>query len=171
PGNRRVLYTNTLTKPFATGLKVGYGVLPAPVRRAVLRAKGNHDFGTANFLQAILARALEDGVYQNHLQRLAQTYRRKCHTLAAALGEQFPHEIPEGGLYIWTQTPNGEPTGFRSRLFQRALRAGVLYVPGELCYAEDPSRPMPRHFLRLSFGAPTLAQIREGVQRLRLALR
>lgn len=169
--NQRVLYANTLTKPFATGLKVGYGILPPAVRTAVLRAKGNHDFGTASFTQAIMARALASGVYQTHLQRLAQTYRRKCQTLANALGADFPHGVPEGGLYIWTQTPCGEPTGFRSRLFRRALDAGVLYVPGELCYAPDATRPVPRQFLRLSFGAPTPRQIREGVRRLRSALR
>lgn len=168
-GNRRVLYTNTLTKPFATGLKVGYGVLPAAVRIAVLRAKGNHDFGTSSFVQAIVEQALSGGQYERHLRRLAQAYGRKCAVLSQALGERFPHQRPEGGLYIWTQTPDQQSTGFRSRLFRRALDAGVLYVPGELCFAGNRARSVPRHFMRLSFGAPTLAQIREGVRRLRTA--
>ena len=59
PGAReRVIYAGTYSKPFATGVRVGFGILPEPVYTAVLRIKGNHDFGTANLLQHLLARAL-----------------------------------------------------------------------------------------------------------------
>src|SRR5262249_8302054 len=77
PGNARVLYTNTLTKPFATGIKLGYGILPKAVMQAVLRSKSNHDFGTSNFLQTLLARAFADGVYDRHLPKIAAGYRAK----------------------------------------------------------------------------------------------
>ncbi len=164
---RRVAYTNTLTKPFATGLKIGYGILPGPLRQAVLRSKGNQDFGSANFLQAILARALAQGMYQRHLPVIAGGYRRKRDVMVAALGNHFSYEVPTGGLYVWVGLPGGTATGVKSRLFRDALAAGLLYVPGEMCYAADPTRPTPRNFIRLSFGAPPAAQIRRGVHLLR----
>ena len=34
-----------------------------------------------------------------------------------------------------------------------ALKNDVLYVPGELCYADDPSRAKPDHEMRISFGS------------------
>ena len=55
----RVIYAGTYSKPFATGIRVGYGLLPPSLFQAVARVKGNHDFGTANLLQQILVSALE----------------------------------------------------------------------------------------------------------------
>lgn len=166
----RVVYVNTLTKPFATGLKVGYGVLPPLLRRSVLRSKGNHDFGTANFLQVILARALATGLYQRHLPVIAAAYRHKRDVMVQALRTYFPASTrftePEGGLYVWAELQPPRPTGPRSALFRRALAAGVFYVPGELCYCADPTRPVPVNALRLSFGAATAAEIKKGIRRL-----
>ncbi|MGN6641767.1 MAG: PLP-dependent aminotransferase family protein [Verrucomicrobiota bacterium] len=45
-GLERVIYAGTYSKPFATGTRVGFGILPEPVFTSVLRIKGNHDFGT-----------------------------------------------------------------------------------------------------------------------------
>ena len=66
--------------------------------------------------------------------------------------------------------PQGVPTGVRSRLFQSALCRNVLYVPGALCYAGDPTRCKPNHELRLSFGGASEANIRSGIARLGAAL-
>ncbi|MCX7886089.1 MAG: PLP-dependent aminotransferase family protein [Verrucomicrobiae bacterium] len=172
---RRVLYAGTLTKPFATGMRVGYGVLPAPLRQHVLRAKGNHDFGTSNFLQVVLARALASGLYDRHLPVLARAYRRKRDVMLEALKRNFPatarYQPPRGGLYVWVELAPACCTGVRSRLFQRALDAGVLYVPGEMCYAADPTRLVPRNAMRLSFGAPSVGDIQRGVELLAAAIR
>ncbi|MGA2220505.1 MAG: PLP-dependent aminotransferase family protein [Verrucomicrobiia bacterium] len=204
--NERVIYTNTLTKPFATGFRIGYGILPPSLGRAVLRSKGNHDFGTSNFLQTILARALAEGVYDRHLPIIADGYRRKrdvmMEELERAFGcsgasakrrnsdamlticasqkrgytntEEGVHKAlfnkPHGGMYVWVELDPGVNTGVKSRLFKRALDAGVLYVPGEMCYCNDPSRPIPQNCMRLSFGAPTIQQIQKGIRLLANAL-
>jgi len=41
-----------------------------------------------------------------------------------------------------------------------------LYVPGELCYAEDSARPIPRNDMRISFGGASIKNIRTGIARL-----
>ena len=168
PRNERVVYANTLTKPFATGIKIGYGILPAALMRAVLNSKGNHDFGSSNFLQAILARALATGVYERHLAAVAAAYRLKRDAMIQALDRFLSTSIryhqPRGGLYIWLELDAGTRTGASSKLFRRALDAGVLYVPGEMCFCNDPTRPIPRNCIRLSFGAPGPKQIRQGIK-------
>jgi 2-aminoadipate transaminase len=169
----RVAYTNTLTKPFATGIKLGYGILPGQLLRAVSRLKGSHDFGSSNFLQTILARALAEGLYDQHLPKIAAAYRRKRDRMVAELQTQIPvarYEIPRGGLYIWVKLPATIRTGVNSRFFRRALAAGVLYVPGEMCYSRDAARPVPRNCLRLSFGAARATEIKKGVRLLADAL-
>ena len=53
---------------------------------------------------------------------------------------------------------------------QSALRAGVLYVPGQFCYLEGAGVPVPRNEARLSFGVAEPEQLREGIRRLARAV-
>jgi 2-aminoadipate transaminase len=167
---RRVIYAGTFSKPFATGVRVGFGLLPDGLRQAVLRVKANHDFGTSNLLQQLLRQALATGHYEHHLQALRPRYAAKARHMANALQRHLPHDVAwvpaDGGLYVWVTLPPSMPTGRTSAFFQHALAHNVLYVPGELCYACDPARPKPNHAMRLSFGGATPRAIRLGIQRL-----
>lgn len=171
----RVIYSGTYSKPFATGVRVGFGILPEPLFTTTLRIKGNHDFGTANFLQRIITRALQSGRYERHLDALRRRYAHKARLMHDAIAKHFPKEVecwePAGGLYFWARLPRKIQTGPKSKLFQSALENNVLYVPGELCYADDPTRAKPRHEMRLSFGGAPDAAITEGVARLAKAIK
>jgi len=166
----RVIYAGTFTKPFATGARVGYGILPEPLFTAVKRIKGNHDFGTANLLQQLFARALASGACERQVARLQTRYARKARVMKRAIEEHFPPAVewwePAGGLYFWARLPRNVSTGVKSKVFQTALKDDVLYVPGELCYADDPTRRKPNHEMRISFGSASEEDIREGIARL-----
>ena len=171
PGaTQRVIYAGTYSKPFATGVRVGFGILPEPVYTVVLRIKGNHDFGTANLLQHLLARALATKLYDRHVAKIRKNYARKARVMQLALAKHFPASVEiweaGGGLYFWARLPKGIATGVKSKVFQAALKADVLYVPGELCYADDPSRAKPDNEMRISFGSASDENIREGIKRL-----
>ena len=166
----RVIYAGTYSKPFATGVRVGFGRLPAGLLTAAARIKGNHDFGTTSLTQHLLAGALASGEYQRQLAPLRRRYAAKARVLAEALGRHFPANVawhePQGGLYVWARVPEPLRTGVGSRLFRQALDEGVLYVPGRLCYAEDPTRRAPDREMRISFGSATLREIAVGTARL-----
>ena len=166
----RVIYTGTYSKPFAPGARVGFGILPEPLFTAVQRIKGNHDFGTANLLQQLLARALASGLYDQHVARIKQRYTQKARVMKQALAEHFPANVEiwesDGGLYFWARLPEGISAGAKSKVFQTALKNDVLYVPGELCYADDPSRRKPDNEMRISFGSASEGNIRTGIARL-----
>jgi 2-aminoadipate transaminase len=166
----RVIYAGTFTKPFATGARVGYGVLPEPVFSAVKHIKGNHDFGTANLLQQLFVRALASGIYGRQVARLQKRYAHKARVMKRAIEKHFPPAVewwePEGGMYFWARLPRNVPTGVKSKVFQAALKNDVLYVPGEICYADDPARRKPNHEMRISFGNASEEEIREGIARL-----
>ncbi|HEX5399833.1 MAG TPA: PLP-dependent aminotransferase family protein, partial [Verrucomicrobiae bacterium] len=171
----RVIYAGTYSKPFATGARVGFGVLPEPVFTAVLRIKGNHDFGTANLLQQLLARALASGEYDRHVAKIRKRYGQKARVMKRAMAEHFPPDVEiwesGGGLYFWARLPKGISTGLNSKMFKAALKNDVLYVPGGICYAEDPTRRRPDCEMRISFGSASEADIREGIKRLGGVLR
>jgi 2-aminoadipate transaminase len=170
----RVIYAGTFTKPFATGARVGYGVLPEPVFTAVKHIKGNHDFGTANLLQQLFVRALASGIYERQVARLQKRYAHKARVMKLAIEKHFPPAVewwePEGGLYFWARLPLNVPTGMKSKVFSTALKNDVLYVPGEICYADDPTRRKPNHEMRISFGNASEEDIREGIRRLGVVL-
>jgi 2-aminoadipate transaminase len=171
PGaSERVIYTGTYSKPYAPGARVGFGILPEPLFTTVQRIKGNHDFGTANLLQQLLARALETGLYDKHVAKVQKNYARKARVMKLALAEHFPANVEiwesGGGLYFWARLPKGISAGVKSKVFQSALKNDVLYVPGELCYADDPSRAKPDNEMRISFGSANEENIRKGIARL-----
>lgn len=173
-GADRVLLTGTFSKPFATGLRAGFGILPEPLLTKALHVKSNHDFGTSNLIQNIMVRALDGGVYDRHVQSLQRRYRRKAAWMTAAMRQSFPDTVrwqePTGGLYVWAAVPRKVRTGLKSALFQHALDHQVLYVPGRLCYANDPHRRAPDHEMRLSFGNASKQDIETGIARLGAAL-
>lgn len=170
-----VIYTGTYSKPFAPGTRIGFGILPEAVFKIVERIKGNHDFGTANLLQQLLARALETGLYDEHVAKVERGYGQKAAVMKRALTEHFPKNVEiwesGGGLYFWARLPKGISAGVKSKIFQTALKNDVLYVPGELCYADDPSRRKPDNEMRISFGSASEKNIREGIKRLGVVLR
>lgn len=87
-----------------------------------------------------------------------------------ALETHFPERAtwwtPQGGLYFWAQLPRSVKSSQNSKLFQSALKHGVLYVPGVLCYANDPTRRKPDHEMRLSFGGACEEKLQAGIARL-----
>lgn len=163
-----VLYAGTLTKPFATGLKIGYGITFSRIwREGVERIKGHQDFGSAEFAQAILREVMVSGDYKRHLEAVRPFYGGKAALLGEILGRGglrergWRWESPEGGLLLWLRGPGGLDTSFDGPLWREAMEASVLYVPGDLCFAEG----APRHFVRLSFGALPSARIEEAALR------
>jgi 2-aminoadipate transaminase len=170
--NSHVILAMTFSKPWAPGLKTGYGFLPRELIGPLDRLKGNHDFGSNNFTQHLLHRLLVSGAYDRHVQQLCQVYCAKRDTLLGALAEEFRDwpEVcwthPDGGLYVWLRFPPGVDTGPDSRLMKAALAEGVLYVPGQFCYVNGENGPIPTNEARLSFGVAPPEQMREAVRRL-----
>ena len=123
----------------------------------------------------MIATVLEEGLYENHVYDLCVSYRIKRDSMLKAADEYFSdisgvHWIhPHGGLYVWMTLPDGVETGFESELFSHAVKkAGVMYVPGELCY---PGETQNRNHMRLSFGVEPPQNIELGMQRLSQAVR
>ena len=73
------------------------------------------------------------------------------------------------GAKVYLTLPESIDTGSRSALFQEACREGVLYVPGEHCFAQE-GAPRRRCAMRLSFGVQGPQRIRMGVEALARAI-
>jgi 2-aminoadipate transaminase len=162
------LYLSTLTKPFASGLKVGYGTSSDPELLAkMLHVKGHHDFGTANYNQAILEEILAVDGLDAQLAVIRPGYAKKMRALHGALVEAglpqlgWKWTVPTGGLYLWLEAPVALDAGMESAFCHACVAAGVLYVPGDLCFGDD----APKNFIRLSFGVLDESDLREAGRR------
>ena len=172
----RVIYTGTYSKPFATGARVGFGVLPEPVF-----TDGSAHQGQSRFRHCELGATTSRPrigirrIYNRHVAKIQKRYGKKARVMKQAMAKHFPPDVEiwesGGGLYFWARLPKNVPTGLKSKVFQTALRNDVLYVPGGICYADDPSRRKPGHEMRISFGSASEADIREGIKRLGKVLR
>lgn len=149
------LYLGTLTKPFASGLRVGYGhATDAAWFDRLCWLKGHADFGTANFNQALFESVIASGALDAHLARVRPVYGRKMRRLDAALRTAglpdlgWSWTVPAGGLTFWLRGPAGLDDSDNGPLWRAALDEGVLYVPGGLSLAERRGHAT----VRLSFG-------------------
>jgi 2-aminoadipate transaminase len=137
--------------------------------------KGNVDFGSPNFNQHLIATVLQLGLYEPHIQRIRDAYRRKLEAMLEAARQYLaPLEgvrwwRPSGGLYVWLTVAEHIDTSMSGDLFKAAMREGVMYVPGEYCFPRR-GEPLRRNTMRLSFGVQSCEKIREGVEKLAKAI-
>jgi DNA-binding transcriptional MocR family regulator len=97
------------------------------------------------------------------MERMRREYRRRRDILLQALRGHCPPGVtwthPQGGFSMLVTLPRGLDT---QSLLPEAARAGVLYTPGALFYADGGGRNQ----LRLSFSEVPAEYIETGVQRL-----
>ena len=171
-----VIMIGSFSKSFSPGLRVGWGLFPSDLLKPVLSQKGHINFGSPHFSQTLMAKVLETGQFDRHLQTLQAAYREKLLAFDSAAEEHLrplpgvTWNRPTGGLYVWLELPEGIEAGTESPLFAQAVKEGVLYVPGELCYP-GPVAETPKNCLRLSFGVPPAPMIQEGIAALGRALK
>jgi 2-aminoadipate transaminase len=177
PDNQFTIITQTFSKPFAPGIKLGYTAMPADLLEHVLRQKGSHDFGSSNLCQEIALEAMRSGAYADHLEVLKSEYRRKRDATLAALAANLKETAdlhwthPPGGIYVWLTLPAHVDTSRQGPLFDRCVRYGVLYVPGMYSFHPDQRGRTPGHHMRLCFGQVTMEEIGPGIERLAGAIR
>lgn len=163
------LYAATLTKPFSTGGKVGYAFCTDEVwLEQLLAIKGPHDFGSANYNQALFEEILGAGGFETHVPKVRRGYKAKMLALHSALEAEglrqlgWQWEEPTGGMYLWLRAPADLDTGMEGKFCAACVEAGVLYVPGDMCFGDHPAR----NFIRASFGVLSTDQLREVAKRL-----
>ncbi|WP_321894900.1 aminotransferase-like domain-containing protein [Paraburkholderia heleia] len=160
-----IVHFSSLSKVVAPGLRVGWTIAPAEITRRCVIAKQTVDLCSTPWSQAIAAHYLEAGSLERHLPHITQAYRRKCAALCDGLREQFGGEIafhqPAGGMFVWARIPGVSIDA----LLPNAIANQVIFVPGKAFFADEPDTAS----LRLSFAAPNVDEIREGVARLKRA--
>jgi DNA-binding transcriptional MocR family regulator len=158
-----VLYLSSLSKTVAPALRIGWLVGPAPVLQRAAIAKQTMDLCTSPLAQLAAAHYLASGRYPAAVAAACTRYAERMaamhDTIVATLGDRLRLVPARGGLFLWA-TWDG-PVAPQA-LFEAAVEEGVLFVPGAAFHPEGGTVQA----LRLSFAAPEVPQIHQGVQRL-----
>jgi GntR family transcriptional regulator/MocR family aminotransferase len=160
----RVIYSGTLSKSLAPGLRLGWLVLPTPLVRPIATSRILVDRATSAPLQATFAEFLTSGDLDRHLRRMRREYRQRRDVLIAALERWLPDARPSGiaaGLHVMVTLP---PRVDEVELTERAAAAGVRVYPLKPYRIAKPGAAAPA--ILLGYANLTPALIEQGVQEL-----
>ena len=144
-GDGRVIYLNTFAKTLAPSLRVSYMVLPMPLLERWRREFWFYASTVPVFEQAALARFMEGGHFERHLNRARTRYRARREALLAAardtgLTRSGAFSGGDCGLHLllwmdrrWTE----------EELTARAAEAGVGVTPLSACDLTPPPPDRP----------------------------
>lgn len=81
----RVIYMNTFSKTLAASIRISYMVLPGALMARFQEALGFYSCTVPSFEQHILARFLEEGHFEKHINRMRKFYKARRNRVLAAI--------------------------------------------------------------------------------------
>lgn len=157
----QVVYSTTLSKTFAPGLRIGVCIAPEFIQRWLVTARQGVDLHTNTLAQALAAEYLTGGYLDRQLPRIIELYAPRQLAMLDALERHMPEDFtwshPEGGMFVWVEGPKGFDA---VELQRRVLEHGVAFVPGRYFYVNEEEGAAT---LRMNFTAADAATIEHAV--------
>lgn len=141
-----VIYTNTFSKSLSSALRLAYMVLPEELMERFRRELGFYASSVSSVDQVALARLLESGDYERHVNRVRVRAREARDGLTTLLRETFPAgevsmEHADAGLYC-VLAPASENVG--DGLIRAIADVGIPYVSIDDCLWATDGAMTPR---------------------------
>ncbi|MFJ6851122.1 PLP-dependent aminotransferase family protein [Streptomyces sp. NPDC091271] len=165
-----VVYTGSVSKSLAPGLRLGWLIAPASMTDAIVARKRTMDLGNPSVDQAVLADFVAGGGYDRQLRRCQRAYRERRDAMTEALSAHFPGVEVSGisaGLHIIARLP--ERFGPQDEFLRRAAAAGIALRALSDCTAGGARDSTVRLVLGYAHLAP--AVVEHGVRLLAEAVR
>ena len=141
-----VIYTNTFSKSLSSALRLAYMVLPDELMERFRRELGFYASSVSSVDQVALARLLESGDYERHVNRVRVRAREVRDGLAAIVRKAFPAgevsiEHADAGLYC-VLAPASENVG--DGLIRAIEDVGIPYISIDDCLWASDGAMTPR---------------------------
>ena len=161
--SENVIYLGSFSKTIASGLRVGWALVPQSIKDKIVIASESSILCPSNFTQLTISSYLKDQPWRDQIASFVDLYRVRRDAMLETLEAHFPKEAtwtrPGGGFYVWVTLP---PEIDTKAMVPKAIVAKVAYVPGSAFYADG----FGSWQMRLSYCHPTPERIREGVKAL-----
>ena len=99
----RVIYMNTFSKTLAPSIRISYMVLPPTLMEQFLKKLGFYSCTVPSFEQHTLARFLDRGYFEKHLNRMRKYYKTRRDRVLAALSplqDRLTIQEQDAGLHF-----------------------------------------------------------------------
>ena len=161
--SENVIYLGSFSKTIASGLRVGWALVPQSIKDKMVIASESSILCPSNFTQLTISSYLKNQPWRDQIASFVDLYRVRRDAMLESLEAHFPKEAtwtrPGGGFYVWITLP---PEIDTKAMVPKAIVAKVAYVPGIAFYADG----FGSWQMRLSYCHPTPERIREGVKAL-----
>lgn len=156
----QVIYLGTFSKTFCPGLRIGWILTNPELIQSYLALKTNVDLSAASILQRQVSCYLENKDLDKHIGEIVGLYKHRRDVMVQAIERFFPkavkHNVPEGGLFIWVELPDGCDT---RELLKLCIQENVSFVPGGAFYPKSEHN----NELRLNFSNVLDEDIEKGI--------
>ena len=131
-----VIYTNTFSKSLSSALRLAYMVLPDELMERFRRELGFYASSVSSVDQVALARLLESGDYERHVNRVRVRAREARDGLETLVREAFPAgevsiEHADAGLYC---TVVAEREAGESSFARALMHSGIPFIDISDCF-------------------------------------
>ena len=161
-----VIYMNTFSKTLSPSVRISYMVLPEHLLQRYIDQTHFFTNSTSSLEQYAVARFLEKGYFERHLNRIRKQYRQAGERLISLLqeSEQIPIRSIRGGdsgTHVTVRVDTDMPD---SELQRRSAEMGIHLN----CLSDFCTRPDPRydHVMVLNFSDMSEETQREAIRRL-----
>ena len=165
-GGEQVVYLNTFSKTIAPSIRISYMILPPRLLARYREKLGFYACTVSSFEQYTLARFLEQGRYEQHLNRMKTRYRQKRDAVIDAirrspLSDRAEILEQDAGLHFLMVLPTDlDDRSLRRRAEAMGLRLALLSD-----YYSQPAAA-PQHILVVNYAGIDMDRLPEGLRRL-----
>lgn len=160
-----VVYANSFSKIFSPGSRMGYVYADAGFIRKLYDVKTATNSHVGMISQILCAEFFNRGYFDEHLKLICQVHKSHRDVMMDCLATMMPegtkYVYPDGGLFSWVELPGEVNT---AEWLGEAAEMKVAYIPGEHFFPKG--QPVQKNCMRLSFGSPSVEEIRIGMERL-----
>ena len=155
---RLVMFTSLSKRSNSPGMRSGFVAGDAAVLKSFLLYRTYHGSAMSIAVQRASIAAWGD---EAHVRENRRLYAEKYASVLPLIEKPLRAEKPEGGFYLWIETP-GDDAAFARRLYEQY---NVMVLPGSYLARESGGANPGRNRLRVALVAP-LAECIEAVQRM-----
>ncbi len=156
----KTILLGTISKIITPSFRLGWIVAPDTVMEKLLVAKQAADLHTNYFCQRIVEEFLSDYSLDKHIDTIKKVYGEQKTAMIDAIKKYFPSDVkytdPEGGMFVWGTLPPGISS---MKLFERAIKRNVAFVPGDAFYVNKTDM----NTFRLNYSNSDKESIEKGI--------
>ncbi len=161
----QVIYVGTFSKTLMPALRIGYMVLPDKLLHKIEDIKYVADLHSPNFEQITLAKFIETGLFDRHINRMRRLYLKKRNYLIKCLEKEFGERV----MITGAQAGMHFAAAFKDVIFDKALvrkieEKNIEITPINKHYILDNSDLPINDTLIFGYGNTKIEQMEKGIR-------